>query len=386
MPHFLDNELVFLYFLCSIIILFMASLSLINKSVRLDRITLFLSFILITLFYGLRYPGTTDSKMYLGAFDGLSNFDSFTWGWGFYALMKFAAFFGKSHQGYIFISSLFITFSLLVFILYAFKGKSYKSLFMIACFYSWDVLELSTNVYRQGISSVLACLACVLFYRKRFISASAIFFLALSFHWGCVVVVLACVLSYFLTNLKSIIFIARVSLLMFLLAVFVKIDIMSILYNNISSVSFLFSGVNFTSKADAYLAGGVDGANFYDFNIPRRMYNILTTIMPLLLFVIYTFNVENRKYLFSDATNKCILSLFSILSMYGVLLISMTWFMRNFYWNTFFSCAVYPLLLASIQDIKPKKLIKYCVLMSLFLFFLSIITMWRTPSIFLSYP
>ncbi len=41
------------------------------------------------------------------------------------------------------------------------------------------------------------------------------------------------------------------------------------------------------------------------------------------------------EYFFSDSQKVCILALFSLLSIYGVLLISMTWFMRNFYWNTF---------------------------------------------------
>ncbi|WP_072010674.1 MULTISPECIES: EpsG family protein [Raoultella] len=386
MPHFLDNELMLLYLLCSIITLFLASLSIITRSKKLDNFTLILSFVLITLFYGLRYPGTTDTKMYLSEFDSLSNLDSFSWGWGFYALMKFIAIFGKSHQLYIFASSLFLTFCLLIFVIYTFKGKNYKSLLIIACFYSWDVLELSTNAYRQGVSSILAGIACVLLYRKHYIWASLIFYIALSFHWGAIVVVLVCVLSYFFMNTIMTIYAARIALVMFVIAIVVKIDIMGLLYEHVSALSFLFSGVNLSSKADAYLAGGVDGANFYDFNVPRRVYNILTTLIPLILLVCFTVKKENRNYIFSDDNSRCILSLFSMLSIYGVLLISMTWFMRNFYWNTFFSCAIYPLLLHFVQEKSPKKLTKYCIALSVFLLLFSCITMWRTPSIFISYP
>lgn len=386
MPHFLDNELMLLYLLCSIIILFLASLSIITRNIKLDNFTLFFSFLLITFFYGLRYPGTTDTKMYLSEFDSLSNLDSFSWGWGFYALMKFIAVFGKSHQVYIFASSLFLTLCLLIFVIYTFKGKNYKSLLIIACFYSWDVLELSTNAYRQGVSSILAAFACVLLYRKHYVWSSLVFYLALSFHWGAIVVVLACVISYLFMNAAMTIYAARMALLMFVVAIVLKIDIMGILYENVSALSFLFSGVNLSSKADAYLAGGVDGANFYDFNIPRRIYNILTTLIPLILFVCCTVKQVNREYILSDNTSKCILSLFSMLSIYGVLLISMTWFMRNFYWNTFFSCAVYPLLLNFVNEKHPQKLTRYCIFFSVFLLLLSFITMWRTPSIFISYP
>lgn len=83
MPHFFDNELILLYLLISIILLFLASISIISNNNKLDNFTLLLVFILITLFYGLRFPGTTDTKMYLNEFDSLSNLDSFSWGWGF---------------------------------------------------------------------------------------------------------------------------------------------------------------------------------------------------------------------------------------------------------------------------------------------------------------
>ncbi|EPZ5644814.1 EpsG family protein [Escherichia coli] len=386
MPHFLDNQIILLYFLLSVVILFFASLSIISKNNKLDNATLFFAFVLITCFYGLRFPGTTDTKMYLAEFDSLSNLASFTWGWGSYGLMKFIALFGKSHDIYIFISSLFLTSCLLIFILFTFKGKSYKSLFLMACFYSWDVLELSTNTYRQGVAALIAGIACVLFYRKRFLSASLLFYVALSFHWGAVVVVLACIVSFFFLNSRMIVYAARFALVMFLCAIFIKVDIVGLLYEHVSSLGFLFSGVNLSSKADAYLAGGVEGANFYDFNIPRRIYNILTTIIPLGVFVIYTINKKNMEYFFSDSQKVCILALFSLLSIYGVLLISMTWFMRNFYWNTFFACAFYPLFLEFIQQKIPKKLTKYCIALSVFLLLLSCITMWRTPSIFISYP
>ncbi|WP_154928335.1 EpsG family protein [Klebsiella michiganensis] len=386
MPHFFDNELILLYLLISIILLFLASISIISNNNKLDNFTLLLVFILITLFYGLRFPGTTDTKMYLNEFDSLSNLDSFSWGWGFYGLMKIISYFGKSHDIYIFASSLFLTLSLLIFVLYAFKGKAYKAFVFIAFFYSWDVLELSTNAYRQGVAAIIAGIACVLFYRKKFILSAALFYVALSFHWGAIVVILACVCSYLFTNEKIITYTGRIALLMFLLSVFIKIDIMGIVYENVSSLGFLFSGVNIASKADAYLAGGVEGANFYDFNIPRRLYNILTTIIPLLLFVLYTLNKHNRKAFFSEVNSTCIISLFAIMSVYGVLLISMTWFMRNFYWNTFFSCAIYPLFLDSVSKSNPKKLTKYTIILASFLLFLSFITMWRTPSIFISYP
>ena len=65
MPHFLDNQVILLYLLLSVVILFFASLSVISKNIKLDNATLFFAFVLITCFYGLRFPGTTDTKMYL---------------------------------------------------------------------------------------------------------------------------------------------------------------------------------------------------------------------------------------------------------------------------------------------------------------------------------
>ncbi|HBZ3632328.1 TPA: EpsG family protein, partial [Klebsiella quasipneumoniae] len=46
MPHFLDNQIILLYFLLSVVILFFASLSIISKSNKLDNATLFFAFVL----------------------------------------------------------------------------------------------------------------------------------------------------------------------------------------------------------------------------------------------------------------------------------------------------------------------------------------------------
>lgn len=386
MPHFLDNQIVLIYFLISIILLMLSIVSIFYHSNKLDNINFIFTSIVMVCFYGLRYPGTTDAKMYLANFDGLSNFASFQWGGGFYALMKSISFIDKSHDSYIFFSSAFFVILLAIFAFTVFRNSYYKSLFMIVCYLNWDIFELVANAYRQGIAVVLSSLACILLYRKRFILSLSLYALAITFHWGVFIVIVASVGGIFIMRKKILLPLTKITLLLFGIVIFIKIDIMSIVYNYASALSFLFSNVDLSSKADAYLAGGVTGANFYEFELVRRIYNIGTMIMPLLFLTAYLNNKERGNIFFADKQNVLIATQFILLIFYGVFLISMTWFMRNFYWNSIFSCAIFIIIIQSLQKSQSKYFNKILAIFSIYILLFSLLTFWRTPSIFLSYP
>ena len=110
MPLFFNNMVLLLYFIISLGLLLLSFISIIIKNKKIDFICFLLVCMMMTSFYGFRTSGTVDTKMYLSVFEGLNSFANFSWGIGFYILMKTIKFIDDSDSGYILYSSFFIVF------------------------------------------------------------------------------------------------------------------------------------------------------------------------------------------------------------------------------------------------------------------------------------
>lgn len=98
--------------------------------------------------------------------------------------MKSIKIINNNHDAYIFLSSLYFVLAfMLVGILYC-KDRYYKSLFLLTCFYSWSVLDLAVNTYRQGIAIPFIILGVYFLNSKKNILAVVAISIALTIHWG----------------------------------------------------------------------------------------------------------------------------------------------------------------------------------------------------------
>ncbi|EPU0846626.1 EpsG family protein, partial [Escherichia coli] len=270
----LTNITLFLYFLISLFLLLLSVVSIICKSKKLDFIVFLIIGIMMVCFYGLRFPGNSDTRMYLQGFDALSGLDSFMWSSGFYVLMKSIKIINNNHDAYIFLSSLYFVLAfMLVGILYC-KDRYYKSLFLLTCFYSWSVLDLAVNTYRQGIAIPFIILGVYFLNSKKNILAVVAISIALTIHWGSsVIVALYFIAIYLSKHLRLLKIVTFFTLMLFTLSFFINFEFAGSLSKSslISSLQVLFVGVDLTSKIDAYLGGGVVGARFYDMPSLQRL-------------------------------------------------------------------------------------------------------------------
>ncbi|EIX9600583.1 EpsG family protein [Klebsiella pneumoniae] len=392
MPYFLLNSTLFLYFLISIFLLVLSIISIVIKSKKMDGIVFFFIAIMMVAFYGLRFPGTVDVKMYLQNFDALSSFQNFEWGIGFYILMKSIKEIDVSHEAFVFYSALYFVIAFVLVGFFYCKGKYYKSLFLISSFYSWSILDLAVNTYRQGIAVPFILLGLYfLSQRKYFVSLLAIV-ISLTLHWGSAVILMLYMLSIFLSKkpkLLRLISIFTVSL--FTISFFINFSIAEILSSSsfLSVLKFIFVGVDFDSKVNAYLGGGVLGANFYDMNSLQRLYFSGEVYIALIVFVVFFITRKKQELIVNDGDDGrflLIYSFFICVSLYGVVLISMTWFIRNFYWVVPVAPVLYVIILEYYESTFPKRFKIFLLMYAVFIVAYSVETFWRTPLIDMSYP
>ncbi|VUS83815.1 hypothetical protein SB6421_03811 [Klebsiella huaxiensis] len=389
MPLFFSNSILLLYFLISLTLLSLSVVSIITKSKKLDILTFYLIAVMMTLFYGLRYPGNPDTKMYLQAFHAISNFQNFEWGIGFYYLLKIIKYINDSSHSYIFFSSLFFVFMLVLVGIFFFKNKYYKSLFLISSFYSWSILDLAVNTYRQGVSIPFIILGICLFSQKKYILSFVLIGVSLLLHWGCALIAALYFVSIFLSKRYSLIkTLSIITLILFSISFIINFSLAETLSQSsiVGSLQVLFVGVNLTSKIDAYLGGGVLGAKFYDMPSLQRLYFSGEIFISLFIFVI--FFVSRKKIDINSISKNYMMaySFFVSVSFYGVVLISMTWFIRNFYWAVPIAPVLYMLML-EYYELKDSKKHKYALLgYVIFIIVFSLETFWRSPLIAMAYP
>lgn len=391
MPYFIYDSTLFLYFIISLFLLFLSVVSILVKSRRMDGMVFILISIMMVCFYGFRFPGTVDVKMYLQNFDALSSFQDFQWGIGFYVLMKSIKIFDASHAAYVFYSAVYFVIAFVAVGFFYCKGKYYKSLFLISSFYSWSVLDLAVNTYRQGIAVPFILLGLYFLTQKRYILSSLVICISLTLHWGSAVILLLYILSIYLS--KRFILLKIISLttvILFTISFFVNFSIAEMLSTSsvLGALQVIFVGVDFDSKVSAYLGGGVLGANFYDMNSLQRLYFSGEIYISLLVFVFFFITRKKNDEIFTNKRNNYLLiySFFISVSLYGVVLISMTWFIRNFYWVVPVAPILYVMILEYYESYHPKK---FKILLLLFIVFsvvYSLETFWRTPLINMSYP
>ncbi|MCL6331923.1 EpsG family protein [Pectobacterium carotovorum subsp. carotovorum] len=389
MPLFLKNPVLLLFFSISISFLFISFVSIITKSKRLDNVNFFSIIIMMLVFYGFRYPGTTDTIMYLSYFDGLSNFSSFPWGIGFFYLMGSIKEINFSHEGYVFYSSLYFVIAMAVVVLLFCKNTYYKSLFMLSNFYSWSLLDLATNTYRQGIAIPFVLLSLYFLKEKKFIFSFFCSAIAASMHWSSLVIVCLVYFSYVISNrIATLKYISLIALSLLSISFFINFSFAEILSKSalLGSLQNLFLGVDLLSKVDAYLGGGVDGASFYDMASYQRIYYTAEIYVALVVCTIFFCLLRKDTILAYDSGYRIVYSFFIIITSYGILLISMTWFIRNFYWAAPIAPLIYIYILRMMEENSVKKhkilLFAYCV----FILFFSCLTFWRLPLLNMSYP
>ncbi|EPY4556592.1 EpsG family protein [Klebsiella pneumoniae] len=389
MPLFLTNITLFLYFLISLFLLLLSVVSIICKSKKLDFIVFLIIGIMMVCFYGLRFPGNSDTRMYLQGFDSLSSLDSFMWSSGFYVLMKSIKIINNSHDAYIFLSSLYFVLAfMLVGILYC-KDRYYKSLFLLTCFYSWSVLDLAVNTYRQGIAIPFIILGVYFLNSKKNILAVVAISIALTIHWGSsVIVALYFIAIYLSKHLRLLKIVTFFTLMLFTLSFFINFEFAGSLSKSslISSLQVLFVGVDLTSKIDAYLGGGVVGARFYDMPSLQRLYFSGEIYIAILIFSFFFLTRKAKDPIITSGNFVMIYSFFTIVAFYGVVLISMTWFIRNFYWAVPITPVLYVLILQYYEKENVKKHHFLLLLFVIFQIAFSIETFWRAPLIDLVYP
>lgn len=389
MPLFFSNVNLLLYFLLSLFLLLLSVTSILAKSKKLDLVTFFLVGMMMIAFYGLRAPGTSDTRMYLQGFDSLSDLNSFLWSSGFYVLMRSIKFVGSSHGTYIFLSSLYFVSAFMIVGGLFCKGRYYKSLFLITCFYSWSVLDLAVNTYRQGIAIPFIILGVYFLNKKRNISALFSISIALTIHWGSAVIIGLYFFAIFLSrHIKLLKVISVFTLLLFTISFFINFDFASSLSKSslVSSLQVIFVGVDLSSKIDAYLGGGVVGARFYDMPSLQRLYFSGEIYIAVLVFVIFFMTRKKSEYSSLGNDFVPIYSFFIAVAFYGVVLISMTWFIRNFYWAVPITPVLYVLILEYYEKFNAKKHRVLLLIFVLFLIAFSIETFWRAPLIDVSYP
>ncbi|EFN7638684.1 hypothetical protein EGC31_03445, partial [Escherichia coli] len=137
-------------------------------------------------------------------------------------------------------------------------------------------------------------------------------------------------------------------------------------------------------KMDAYLNAGVEGLNYYDLDLSRRIFSILELAFYIyFLNRLYIINLKSKQASSSDFS-RYIYFCFLVLSLYSILLISMTWYFRNFYWALGLAPVVLGVYLSS-QSKSSKNNGAIIIYLILQVLILSIITTWRSGIMYMSY-
>jgi len=167
---------------------------------------LFVVFVHALLLAGLRPPNLgSDTPTYVFGYNNLVDFASAHdvgeayFGnteilfWPFQALFKF---FGVESQTWLAINFSIVFF--LVLALYAFINlRGQRSIFLFCLlFFTYEIVYLG-NIMRQALAMPMVFMAVYFLYRRSFLTAAAVFFLATGFHWSALSFLLCVPISFF---------------------------------------------------------------------------------------------------------------------------------------------------------------------------------------------
>ncbi|KAE9677777.1 hypothetical protein GP721_03145 [Enterobacteriaceae bacterium TzEc077] len=382
MPVFFESLPALLYFSLFLILLFLSGAVYLYGNKKNDYFVLFFSFAIAILFHGTRAPDATDLSVYYENFKNLTDYSSFPWGYSFYVIYSIISIFTISLSGFVFATSLILLSFYLFVILIIIKGNC-KSIVFLVFLLSPAFTDMAFNTIRQGMAIPFLVMAVYCLYNSKKTSSAVYIIISAGFHWNAPLIYLISVASIFLYKKDKAIRLVYFLLIgLLIISIFVNLDIAK------QSINLLTFGNIWNStlqqKMDAYLNAGVEGLNYYDLDLSRRIFSILELAFYIyFLNRLYIINLKSKQASSSDFS-RYIYFCFLVLSLYSILLISMTWYFRNFYWALGLAPVVLGVYLSS-QSKSSKNNGAIIIYLILQVLILSIITTWRSGIMYMSY-
>ncbi|HBL9094435.1 TPA: EpsG family protein, partial [Enterobacter hormaechei] len=341
---------------------------------------LFIVFTIAVFFHGLRAPKATDLEVYYENFKSLTSFAEFAWGYSFYIVYYLISFFTTDIEGFVFGSSCILLFFFLLAIFLIVNGQC-KSLVFLIFILSPSFTDMAFNTLRQGMAIPFLVLSIYYLYYKKILLSLSLIIISAGFHWNAPLIYIFAVLSLFIYK-KNLKYFPSLLIIMAVVSVYYNLDLARQALKLFSFSNAI--GVALQAKMDAYLNAGIDGLNYYELDIPRRIFSIIELIFYI--FVLRQFSMKGVKDFTHTRYNveNYMFICFLISCLYSISLISMTWYFRNFYW----ALGIAPFLLGVFLSKPELYLVKNkinFVLLIIIIIAISIITTWRSGVMQMSY-
>lgn len=380
MPVFLSNIPALLYFGSFIISILLATAIYLYGNKKQDIVFLLIVFTIAVFFHGLRAPKATDLEVYYENFKSLTSFAEFAWGYSFYIVYYLISFFTSDIEGFVFGSSCILLFFFLLAILLIVNGQC-KSLVFLIFILSPSFTDMAFNTLRQGMAIPFLVLSIYYLYYKKILLSLSLIIISAGFHWNAPLIYIFAVLSLFIYK-KNLKYFPSLLIIMAIVSVYYNLDLARQALKLFSFSNAI--GAALQAKMDAYLNAGVDGLNYYELDIPRRIFSIMELIFYI--FVLRQFSMKGVKNFTHTRYNveNYMFICFLISCLYSISLISMTWYFRNFYW----ALGIAPFLLGVFLSKPELYLVKNkinFVLLIIIIIAISIITTWRSGVMQMSY-
>ncbi|HHA2290160.1 TPA: EpsG family protein [Enterobacter ludwigii] len=380
MPVFLSNIPALLYFGFFIISIFLATAIYLYGNKKQDVVFLFIVFTIAVFFHGLRAPKATDLEVYYENFKSLTSFAEFAWGYSFYIVYYLISFFTSDIEGFVFGSSFILLFFFLLAIFLIVNGQC-KSLVFLIFILSPSFTDMAFNTLRQGMAIPFLVLSIYYLYYKKILLSLSLIIISAGFHWNAPLIYIFAVLALFIFK-KNLKYFPSLLIIMAIVSVYYNLDLARQALKLFSFSNTI--SVALQAKIDAYLNAGVDGLNYYELDIPRRIFSIMELIFYIFVLRQYSMKgVKNITHTRSHVENYMFIC-FLISCLYSISLISMTWYFRNFYW----ALGIAPFLLGVFLSKPDLYLVKNkinFVLLIIIIAAISIITTWRSGVMQMSY-
>jgi hypothetical protein len=369
-----------------------------SRHVQYDAVSFVSTGIVGVLFYGLRGPGAPDMDKYLYVFKNLGSYGEFPWSYSMYWLMSGVRFFGESDQLLIMSLSL-VLIVMLAASVWVLVKPPYRTFCLCLFLMSWNFFDLAVNVIRQGLAAGAGLLFLAAFQRGWKILASVLFAIALGFHWSFPVFALAVLVVRYARGHPKVITATILCIVGTLAtAIFVELNLVQGVMSSTPIFSWLsvLTGIDVNYKMVAYLESSLFGfeSRFYNYPVAARTYFILELMLGLLLALLAVARFRKGRLVFfsfaNPGTGACdrlmdVIPLYAFLAAYSVVLIAMPYFYRNIYWTSVLFPFVVVIFVRSM--LRVQRVDNWIIVCSFWVFFLffSIITLWRSNILRMSY-
>lgn len=380
MPVFLENIPALLYFCFFLISILLALAICLYGSKRQDIGLMVIVFIIAALFHGTRAPEATDLAVYYENFKNLTSYSNFAWGYSFYTVYYLLSVFTNNIEGFVFGSSLILLLFFLIAIILVIHGKC-RSLIFLILILSPSFTDMAFNTIRQGMSLPFLILSIYYAFHKRLFIAIFYIVVSAGFHWNAPLIFgfALFALFFYKRNLK---YFPVFLLVLIFVSIFYNLELAAQATKLLTSTGFV-SGV-LQEKIEAYMNAGVEGLNYYELDIPRRVFSLLEITFYIFVFKHLSKSYSRNEMLMGNDLIRYLWLCFMIASLYSISLISMTWYFRNFYWALGIAPFVMGLCLSN--DIKLLRMSKSSLaLLVVVIVLISIITTWRSGVMHMSY-